>query len=241
MALLELERVGKRFGRGSAERVALHEVSLELERGELVGVWGRRRSGRSTLLRVAAGIERPDEGHVRIQGHDLSGARAEELRAGARFCRRSFRAADGNTVLEQLITGQLTRGASPAQARTHARRALARLDAQHAASLRPGELDGAEATKVAIARAIVTEPKLLVIDEPTLGVELSARDQILTLLRELADEGIAVLYSATDTSSLTGADRALSLAKGSLGGELHAPELAPVLPLRRAGAGSVGA
>src|ERR1700722_17276070 len=229
MALLELERVSKRFGRGSGERIALHDVSLELDSGELVGVWGRRRSGRSTLLRVVAGIERPDEGVVRIQGRELGGARTDALRAQARFCRRSFRPAEGGTVLEQLMTGQLTRGASLAQARAQARHALQRLDAQHAAPLRPTELDGAEATRVAIARAIVREPKRLVIDEPTLGGELAARDQILTLLRMLADVGIAVLYSATDPSALTGADRALSLAKGSLNGELSTPALAPVV------------
>jgi putative ABC transport system ATP-binding protein len=236
MALLELEHVSKRFGRGSGERIALHDVTLELEHGELVGVWGRRRSGRSTLLRVVAGIELPDEGVVRIEGRTLDGARAQ-----VRFCRRSFRAAEGNTVLEQLTTGQLTRGASVSAARAQARHALARLGAQHAAPLRPAELDGAEAIRVAIARALVREPKLLVIDEPTLGAELTARDEILALLRELANEGIAVLYSATDSSTLTGADRAVSLAKGSLGGELATAELAPVVPLRPAVAGSAGA
>jgi putative ABC transport system ATP-binding protein len=241
MALLELERVSKRFGRGSAERIALHDVSFELDTGELVGVWGRRRSGRSTLLRVVAGIERPDEGIVRMQGRDLTGSRLDALRAETRFCRRTFRSAEGNTVLEQLMTGQLTRGVSLDQARTHARHALHRLGAEHSASMRPGDMDGGEATRVAIARAIVREPKLLVIDEPTLGVDLPVRDEILALLRGLSSEGIAVLYSATDTSVLAGADRALSLAKGSLNGELSTPELAPVVPLHRAAAGSTGA
>jgi putative ABC transport system ATP-binding protein len=238
MALLELERVSKRFGRGSGERIALHDVSLEVDTGELVGVWGRRRSGRSTLLRVVAGIERPDEGIVRMHVRDQAGSRSEELRKHARFCRKTFRPAEGNMVLEQLMTGQLTRGASLAQARKQARKALHRVGAEHSASTRPADMDGAEATRVAIARAIVRAPKLLVIDEPTLGVDLSARDGILALLRELANEGIAILYSATDTSGLTGADRALSLAKGSLNGHLSGLELAPVVPLRRTAAGA---
>jgi putative ABC transport system ATP-binding protein len=241
MALLELEHVSKRFGRGSSERIALHDVSFELAEGELVGVWGRRRSGRSTLLRVVAGIERPDEGIVRIEGRGLADSRPDALRAEVRFCRRTFRAAEGNTVLEQLMTGQLTRGVSLDRARRQARHALHRLDAVHSASMRPGDMDGAEATRVAIARAIVREPKLLVIDEPTLGLDLTVRDEILALLRCLSSEGIAVLYSVTDTSGLAGADRALSLAKGSLNGELSTPGLAPVVPLRRAAAGSAGA
>ena len=241
MALLELEHVGKRFGRRSAERIALHNVSLVLDAGELVGVWGRRRSGRSTLLRVVAGIERPDEGIVRVEGRALNESRSDAHRSEVRFCRRTFRAAEGSTVLEQLTTGQLMRGASPAQARTRAYHALQRLGAEDLASIRPGDMDGAEATRVAIARAIVHEPKLLVIDEPTLGVDLPVRDEILTLLCRLSNEGIAVLYSVTDASSLTGADRALSLAKGSLTGELDLPKPAPVVPLRRAVGGSVGA
>jgi ABC-type multidrug transport system ATPase subunit len=178
MALLELERVSKRFGRGAGERTALHEVSFEIDAGEVVGVWGRRRSGRSTLLRVAAGIERPDEGTVRVDGHDLSGPRSEALRAEVRFCRRTFRAADGDTVLEQLTTGQLTRGVPMDIARAGARRALHSLGAGDSAPLRPAELDGAEAVRVAIARAIVREPKLLVVDEPTLGVDLTVRDEL---------------------------------------------------------------
>jgi ABC-type multidrug transport system ATPase subunit len=238
MALLELERVGKRFGRGSGERIALHDVSFEIDVGEMVGVWGRRRSGRSTLLRMAAGIERPDEGVVRIDGQPLGGARSDPLRADLRFCRRTFRSADGDTVLEQLTTGQLTRGVAMDIARASARRALHSLGVGDSAPLRPGELDGAEAVRVAIARALVGRPRLLVVDEPTLGVDLAVRDEILALLRGLSGEGIAVLYSATDTSALAGADRALSLAKGSLGGELAMPELAPVVPLRRVHAGA---
>jgi ABC-type sugar transport system ATPase subunit len=238
MALLEFERVSKRFGRGPGERIALHEVSFELDTGEVVGVWGRRRSGRSTLLRVAAGIEHPDEGVVRVGGQRLGGTRSDAPRAAVRFCRRTFRSAEGDTVLEQLTTGQLTRGVALDVARTHARRALQRLGAEHSASRRPGELDGAEAVRVAIARAIVGQPRLLVVDEPTLGVDLPVRDEILALLRALAGEGIAVLYSATDTSVLAGADRALSLTNGSLGGELSTPELAPVVPLRRVHVGT---
>jgi len=68
MSLLALEGVGKRYRDGARERIALREVSLALEAGELAAVWGLRRSGRSTLLRVAAGIEQPDEGVVRFDG-----------------------------------------------------------------------------------------------------------------------------------------------------------------------------
>jgi ribose transport system ATP-binding protein len=93
-------------------------------------------------------------------------------------------------------------------------------------------LDGADAVRVAVARALARQPKLLVIDEPILGVDLLARDTILLLLRSLADEGIAVLTSTTETTGLAGADRALSLGGGELRGS-SSPELASVVPLRR--------
>jgi ABC-type sugar transport system ATPase subunit len=234
MSLLMLESVSKRYGRDAMERVGLQAASLEIEAGELVAVWGRRRSGRSTLLRVAAGLERPDEGLVRFEGRDLSAPGADAVRGGIRFCRKTFRPAGGQLVLDQLVTGQLTLGVPSSVARSRARECLRRVGAERCASTRPGELDHAEVVRVAIARALVHEPKLLVIDEPTLGVDLPARDQILSLLRSLTGSGTAVLMSAGETTSLSGADRAMSLSKGVLRGEVDAAELAPVVPLRPA-------
>jgi putative ABC transport system ATP-binding protein len=238
MTLLELENVSKRYGRGSRECVALEDVSLQLDAGELVAVWGRRRSGRSTLLRIAAGLDKPDEGIVRFEGHGLADKASESLRGSIRFCRKTFRPEAGQIVLEQLMTGQLTRGVPALEARSRAREALKRVGAERCASLRPGELGNAEVLRVAIARALVHRPKLLIVDEPALGVELPVRDEILELLRSLADEGIAVLASATDVTGLAGADRAVSLMRGKLRGEIVAPELAPVISLRNASGGS---
>jgi putative ABC transport system ATP-binding protein len=234
MSLLELEHVSKRYGRGSRERIALHDVSLEIDTGELVAVWGRRRSGRSTLLRVVSGLEAPDEGAVSFEGHLLSDPGAEAPRGGIRYCRKTFRPAEGQLVLDQLMTSQLTRGVSPSLAQSRARDALKRAGAELCAALRPSELNSTEVALVAIARALAHRPRLLVIDEPTIGVDLLERDRILLLLRSLADEGIAVLTSAAETTCLSGADRALSIGTGELHGEVT-PELAPVVPLRAAG------
>jgi ABC-type sugar transport system ATPase subunit len=85
---------------------------------------------------------------------------------------------------------------------------------------------------VAIARALGPKPKLLVIDDPTIGVDLPERDAILLLLRSFADDGIAVLMSVSETTALSGADRALSLDNGALHGAVD-PRLATVVPIRR--------
>jgi ABC-type multidrug transport system ATPase subunit len=241
MSLLELEHVDKRYGRGAHQRVALRDVSLQIAPGELVAVWGRRRSGRSTLMRVAAGVETPDNGVVRFAGSNLAERNSEGLRSSIRYCRKTFRAADGNLVLEQLVTSQLTRGVTSSLAQSRARSALARTGAERCSALRPSELDGTEAVRIAIARALAHKPELLVIDEPTLGVELLDRDRILELLRSLANEGIAVLMSVAETTCLAGSDRALSLDDGELRGELTPAELAPVALHPTAAGWSAGA
>ncbi|MGH2853336.1 MAG: ATP-binding cassette domain-containing protein [Solirubrobacteraceae bacterium] len=229
--LLELQHVSKRYGHGLGQRTVLRDVSLALEPGELVVIWGRRRSGRSTLLRVAAGVEPPDSGVVRFAGSNLAGHRGDLLGGGIGYCQCSFLPTEGQLVLDQLIVSQLARGVPPLLAASRAKSALERLGAERCATLRPGELSGEEAVRVAIARAFALEPKLLVIDEPTLNVDLLVRDEILLLLRSLADEGIAVLASAGESTGLAGSDRALSIGKGELHGHMT-PELAQVLPLR---------
>ncbi len=232
MSLLELERVGKRYGQRRGERVALRDVSLRVDTGELVAVFGQRRSGRSTLLRVASGIEVPDEGVVRFAGRGLASSGAN-VGGGIGYCQRSFRPGEGRMVLDQILVRLLVRGVSPSTACSKAHAALARAGAKQCAGLEPKELDSAEAVRVAIARALAIDPQLLVIDEPTKGVDLLERDLILLLLRALANEGVAVLMSTGETRCLSGVDRALTIGDGELHGT-PSSELAPVLQLRRA-------
>jgi putative ABC transport system ATP-binding protein len=231
MSLLELDHVSKGYGRGSSQRLVLHEVSMRVEPGDLVSVWGLRRSGRSTLLRIAAGLEPPDAGFVRLAGRDMGGHDSDEIRGEIGYCRRSFGPSDGRAVLDRLVLSQLARGATRAEATGRARGALARADARRCSELRPSELAGGEAVRVAIARALTGRPRLLVIDEPTLGVDIVERDQILALLRSLADDGIAVLTSTDKAAGLAGASRALSLSDGELRGG-DEPEVADVVPIR---------
>ncbi len=232
MSLLALEGVGKRYSGAAGGRAVLCDVSLQLDVGELAVVWGLKGSGRSTLLRVAAGIEAPDSGTVRFEGRDLANNGEDLLGGGIGYPERMFRFTEGQGVLDQVIVGLLARGVSPRHARVQARRALERVDAEHAATQRVAALDEGERVRVSIARALALEPALLVIDEPTRGVDLLERDGILALLRSLADEGITVLASTRDSTGLAGADRALVISEGELRGAPPA-ELATVLPLRR--------
>lgn len=230
MTLLELEHISKRYHGGA--RVALDDVSLVIDAGEMVAIWGERQSGRSTLLRIAAGIESPDTGVARFAGHDLAARGGERLGHGISYCRKAFRASGGPTVLDQLMAGQYARRVPPSTAMIRAWKALERVDAERCARFGITELKTDEAVRVAVARALTSEPRLLVVDEPTIGVDLLERDGILKLLRSLADEGVAVLTSTGEGTGLLGADRVLSLGKGKLRGELT-PDLAQVDDLSR--------
>jgi ABC-type lipoprotein export system ATPase subunit len=234
MSLLALEHVCKSYRVGGRERAVLHDITLELEAGELSVIWGLRRSGRSTLLRVAAGIEAPDRGVVRFQGRDLAEDREAALGGGGiGWCQSTFRSTEGRGVLDQVAVGLLTCGVSPALAHERARDALARVGAERCAALRLGELDGAEALRVGLARTLAVQPRLLVVDEPTRGVDQLDRDDVLRLLRSLADEGIAILASTRESIGLAGADRTWALSDGELRGG-HAPKLAEVVALHEA-------
>lgn len=235
MTLLELRRVSKSYRRGPRRVEVLREVSLELHEQEMVSVWGPRDSGRSTLLRIAGGIEAPDSGAVIFGGRELvvgGGA----VNRGIAYCQSTFRGLDGHAVLDELIAAQLALGVRHAGARTAARVALERTGAHGCEQRRPHELDRAEAVRVGIARALLQEPSVLVIDDPTTRVEPLERDRILELLRSLAQDGRAILMSVDRGASLFAADRALSLADGALRGHAS-PELAKVveLPVRASG------
>lgn len=230
MSLLRVENVSKRYRR--LDRIALDDISMTLERGEMVTIWGQRRSGRSTLLRVIAGVETPDAGLVWFEGHNVHEPVRAPLGHGIAYCRTTLRGTAGHDVAELLTASRLGSGLPRSEARTRAWKALERVGAEDCAARVPSELNGEETIRVSIARALVSDPRLIVVDEPTIGVDLTARDGVLGLLRSIADEGIAVIATAGDGTGLLGADRVLVLRKGKLRGETL-PDLAPVASIDR--------
>lgn len=235
MIVLELDGVSKRFRHGDRPVEVLQDVSLQLHEQEMVAVWGLPRSGRSTLLRIAAGIEAPDGGAVRFKGGRLR-VGGGAIAGGIAFCQASLRSIEGRAVLEELVGAQLAMGVRTAHARACAWDSLERVGARACESRRPCELDRAEEVRVGIARAMLQEPSLLLIDDPIKGVDPLERDKILGLLRSLTRDGITVLMSIDKGIGLFGTDRALSLGEGHLRGDV-APAVAEVvrLPLRVSG------
>jgi ABC-type lipoprotein export system ATPase subunit len=228
MSLLDLDRVSKRHRASGREVVVLDDQSLSIDAGELVAVWGIRGSGKTSLLRLASGIDAPDAGTIVFDGRDLSKHGEQILGGDIAYCEKSFRTATGPTAIDELIVGMLLNGVRRSHAPSRAHEVLRRVGGEPLATRRVSELDCAERSRLAIAQALAVQPRLLVIDEPVAGVELHQRDGILLLLRSLADEeGIAVLMTVGHPTGLTGADQALTIGEGELCGS-GKRQLAPV-------------
>ena len=230
MSLLSIDNVSKRYRRGLLEHTALRGVSMAIERGELVAVLGTRKSGRSTLLRIAAGLERPDDGAVRFEGVSLSAAR-DVVGRRISYCHAAFSPIEGDCILDHVAVTLLAQGVASGRARRDAQAALTRASVAECAGMQPDELSPAERVHAAIARALVAAPSLLVIDDPMTGVGTLHGDGVLRLLRSIADEGTAVLMSTDDATYIAGADRAYALDDGQLRVDVQAP-YAEVVPLR---------
>lgn len=213
--LLELDRVTKRYPRGDGYVVALHEASVVVEAGHYVAVWGSPSSGKSTLLRLAAGLERPDGGRIRFAGEDLlrmPRTRRAELLAREIGCVWASPPPIGGLTALDYVGLPLLRATSRRAARNAARRDLARVDVEHCISARWEELSDSDRARVSLAHALVRRPRLLIIDEPTGKLSFGDREGILQLLRNLAEhDGIAVLMTVPAAAQAMQAHTVVSL------------------------------
>jgi putative ABC transport system ATP-binding protein len=225
VTLLRFDRVTKRFERGahgSRERVPLRDASMAIDAGEVVALVGKGRSGRTTVMRLAAGIARPTEGVVSFDGHELVDRRFLGVPDGIGYCHQRFSHVVATTVVDHVGSGLLGLKLSPKKAADRADEALERVGAGECADMDPEALDYAEAVRVSIARALVVGPRLLLVDDPIYGVDLDERDEVLRLLHSLArEDGLAVFFTVGSGTGLVGVDRAISIDGGELRGDLE--------------------
>lgn len=235
--MLALEHVTVGFAnarRARADRLALDDVSLQVRERELVAVRGGRRSGRTTLLHVCAGIVRPTAGRVLFDGREVARGQLLGTAGGIAYADRDFSPALGETVVQQVAAPLLNGAVRLADAEARAVRLLRAVGASDCAYASPGDLSHDETIRVAIARALVTGPRLVLVDEPTNGVGVKGEGPLLELVRRLVDEReVAVLMTVDHVGGLAGADRAMSISDGRVRGELEPPLAAEVVPLAR--------
>ncbi|HEX7290273.1 MAG TPA: ATP-binding cassette domain-containing protein [Conexibacter sp.] len=220
MTLLSLHAVTKRYTRGYREVEALADIDLDVEPGDFVAIWGASRSGKTTLLRIAAGIEAPDGGSVTFDGADLAScsrrARARLLLTDVGCVWQTGRITRGLSVLDHVALPRFKRR-SHAQARREAHEVLERVGALQTANARWHELTDGERTRVALAHALIRRPRLLLADEPTANLNIIEREQLLGVLRSVAEEaGVAIVMTAPDAPNLLQSHRLMSLDGGRL-------------------------
>jgi putative ABC transport system ATP-binding protein len=227
-SLLSLQGVSKSYLRGSHRLRVLKDVSLEINPGELVAVWGKRGAGKTTLLKLAARLEEPDSGTVRFNGVDLATVRESEharlMLEEIGWVRRGGPRSDLRMLDYVALPCLAARGRRRAYAL--ASEALERVGTAACADQRWGSLSDGERSLVAIAHGIVRAPKLLLVDDPTANLDALEREQTTQLLRALADElGISILMAVPDMPAVMQAHHIASLGGGRLSVAPPAPSL----------------
>jgi lipoprotein-releasing system ATP-binding protein len=221
--LLSFLNVAKHYPDGGREIVVLDRVSLEIDPGTGVGVYGARRSGKSTLLRMAAGIVLADSGTVLFDGRDMArmsaGERGRLLRREIAFMAAGdWRTNPRESVVDHVATSLGSEGVTMREARHRALRALDHVGISAAgAQEATASLSLDERARVMLARALAREPRLLVLDEPALMPKLSDRDRFRALLRTAAHErNMALLLSSEEMSGAAGIGVLMSIADGEV-------------------------
>ncbi len=224
MAKIEAKAAGKDFPRGrkgGAAFTAVHPTDLVVAGGELVEVTGHSGSGKSTLLNMMAGMLAPTYGQVLLDGEDLY-ALGDDARSRVRnekvgLVPQGHAALLSLTVLENALFPSILYGeAGPFEGR--ARELLGHVGLAALADARPNELSGGELRRMAVARALLMEPAVLLADEPTAGLDAENARAVHVLLRQAADDGAAVLLVTHEQGAEEFADRVLHMDGGRLAG-----------------------
>ncbi|WP_156760346.1 ABC transporter ATP-binding protein [Microbacterium karelineae] len=217
--IIELRDVTRSFP-GVPEVQALKGVSLTLGEGEYVSIVGPSGSGKSTMLNILGLLDRPTVGEYRLGG-TLTGALSEDERAAARaqfigFVFQAFHLMSRRTVLDNVMLPMLYSGVPRSEREDRARAALDRVGLGHRVGFLPGTLSGGERQRVAVARAVVSGPKLLLADEPTGSLDQRTSGEVMELFEELNDEGLTLVVITHDVGVAERAGRSIRIADGRL-------------------------
>ena len=218
--LIALDRVSRVYRMGPSEVPALADVSLEIAPGEFVAIVGPSGSGKSTMMNILGCLDRPTHGSYRLDGTavaDLDDDALARLRSRAiGFVFQSYNLLPRTTALENVATPLLYQGVGRGERRRRAQAALERLGLGDRLEHEPTELSGGQQQRVAVARALVTEPALILADEPTGNLDSHAGAEVTGILRDLHAAGRTVVLITHDVEVAATADRQIHLRDGRI-------------------------
>ena len=216
--LIEFERVSRIYQMGHLDVPALDDVSLSIDTGEFVAIVGPSGSGKSTMMNILGCLDRPTLGSYQLAGtavaelDDNALARLRSRTIG--FVFQSYNLLPRTSAIDNVATPLLYQGVGRGERLRRAGEALEKLGLGDRAGHEPTELSGGQQQRVAVARALVTEPALILADEPTGNLDSHAGAEVIALLRQLNDTGRTVVLITHDASIAAMADRQIRLLDG---------------------------
>jgi putative ABC transport system ATP-binding protein len=218
MNVLELRKVSRLYGQGTAEVRALQDIDLAVGAGSMVAVMGPSGSGKSTLLTIAGSLEEPSNGEVWVCGQELStmsrNARARLRRRSIGYVFQDFNLLPGLTAAENVTLPLELDGVPARKARLAGLKSLTELGLEDRADHFPDQLSGGERQRVAIARAVVGEHRLLLADEPSGALDSANSEAVMRLIHAACKRGLAAVVVTHDAQLASWADRVVFLRDG---------------------------
>jgi len=217
--LIEIQNIGKDYQDGEATVQAIKQMDFYIDDGEFVAIMGQSGSGKSTMLSILGGLNHPTRGRILLDALDiykLSSEQRADLRSeyiGVIF--QSFQLIPYLTVLENVKLPMAITGKKAREQDRMARDVLARVGLANKADRLPDQLSGGEQERVAIARAIVNKPPILLADEPTGNLDSKTADEIMELLKELNSEGQTIIMVTHNPEACKHTSRIIQVKDGS--------------------------
>ncbi len=235
MSYILAEGLTKRYGTGDSAVDAVSGVSFRIAPGEFVSIMGESGAGKSTLLGILGAMSAPSAGRLTVDGIDVYGLRVEQQADFRReylgFVFQSFHLVPYLTVVENVMLPLTVARLGPREKRAMAMDALAEVGLAEKADRLPGEISGGEKERVAVARAIVNAPPVLLADEPTGNLDTRNTREVMRMFQRLNDSGMTILMVTHSAECAGYARRVLQLSDGRLAADR---EQAAVQPLRAA-------
>ena len=216
--MLKLEHVSKVYRAQDVETAALDDLTLEVGPGEFLAVMGPSGCGKSTLLNILGLIDSPTTGEYWFMGEDIAHCSEEQLtlrrRAGVGFVFQNFNLIDDLNVAENVEVGLIYRRVPASERRRRVTAALERVDLAHRAKHLPKQLSGGQQQRVAVARALVSDPKVILADEPTGNLDTANGDTVMQMLSGVAKSGTTIIMVTHSEAHANRADRVVHMLDG---------------------------